>query len=381
MDLAALRSLFPHTAELVYVNNAATGPLARPTIDAMQAYLDERHQGAVENFEDVLPLLGETRATIARVLHTLPERIAFVPNTSYGLNVLAEGFPWQPGDRVALPGCEFPANVYPFMNQRDKGVEVDLIPHEGGVFSLEDVAHTLTSETRVLSVSWVQFLSGFRADLEALRELCDAHNVLLCVDAIQGLGALTLDVESLGIDFLSCGGHKWLMAPQGTGFLYVTEEVQQLLRPQAGWLHGPVDWEDFLNYELAFYDDARRYHLGTMNTAGFLGLRAALQLYLETGPAWCQKQVLSHARFLRKQLVASGFELFGSPDTEHESGITTVNHPDADLLLKNLHDCGITASVRNRKLRLSPSWYTTQQELAMIVDVLSPLAVAASQSP
>ncbi|NBC00678.1 MAG: aminotransferase class V-fold PLP-dependent enzyme [Bacteroidetes bacterium] len=371
MTLDALRQQFPHTQETIYLNHAATGPLSRRAMDALQTHLQARHAGVIDNFEEVLPLLEDTRARLAALVGTSAERIALMPNTSYALNVLAEGYPWAPGDRVALPGCEFPANVYPFMNQHDRGVAVDFIPHTEGTFTLEDVEATLTPKTRLLTVSWVQFLSGFAADLDGLARLCRAHDVLLCVDAIQGLGALTLDVDALGIDFLACGGHKWLMSAQGTGFLYCTEALQAQLRPQAGWLHGPVDWEDFFAYDLGFHPDARRYHLGTMNTAGFMAMRGALGLYAEADPAACQERIRSHTRYLHSELTAQGWARYGCADPAHGSGIVTVRHPDAPGAASALKQEGIIASVRNRMLRLAPSYYNTKADLDAALDVLS----------
>jgi len=376
MTLDVLRQHFPHTQETIYLNHAATGPLSRRAMDAMQTHLQARHAGVIDNFEEVLPLLEDTRARLAALVGTSAERIALMPNTSYALNVLAEGYPWAPGDRVAIPGCEFPANVYPFMNQGDRGVAVDFIPHTEGTFTLDDVAATLTPQTRLLTVSWVQFLSGFAADLDGLARLCRAHDVLLCVDAIQGLGALTLDVDALGIDFLACGGHKWLMSAQGTGFLYCTEALQAQLRPQAGWLHGPVDWEDFFAYDLGFHPDARRYHLGTMNTAGFMAMRGALGLYAEADPAACQERIRSHARYLHNELTAQGWARYGCADPAHASGIVTVQHPDATGAASALKQEGIIASVRNRMLRLAPSYYNTKADLDAALDVLSRHATA-----
>ncbi len=371
MTLDHLRTFFPHTDHTVYLNHAATGPLSTRVMDAMQAFLAERHGDDIENYEAVMPVLEESQARFAEVIGTTVERVAHAPNTSYALNVLAEGLDWQPGDRIAVPACEFPANVYPFMNQARKGVAVDFIPHHDGVVRLEDLEATLTPQTRLLTISWVQFLSGFRADLEAIGKLCKERAIIFCVDAIQGLGACRLDVEQCGIDFLATGGHKWLMGPQGTGFLYVTEELQAQLTPVAGWLHGPIDWEHFFDYELAFHPDARRYMLGTPNSIGFVGMNAALGLYLEADPGWCEEQVLDRAQDLAGRLEAQGFQRYGSADPAHASGIVTVRHPkpeDASVYLKKQ---GIVASVRNRLLRFAPTYYNSPDEMARTAEVLA----------
>lgn len=373
-SVSEVRDHFPHVQHHLYVNHAATSPLSRPVRAAIDGYLAERHgadpAAPIDNFESFMPTIVETRERAARVLHTDPERIAFVQNTSTALNVLARGLDWQPGDRIAIPDGEFPTNVYPFLNQRRKGVEVDFVPTEQGTFSVDAVAHTLRPETRLLTVSWVQFLSGFRTDLEALGALCAEREVLFCVDAIQGLGALTLDVEACQIDFLACGGHKWLMAPQGIGLLYCSEALQDDLHPPTGWLHGPVDWEHLDDYALTFHPDARRFRTGTLNNAGVAGLHAALGVYLGAGPAWCEKRVRSNAQTLAKGLAERGLPRYGTSDPAHGSGIVTLDPEQPEALFEHLQAHGITGALRNRKLRLAPTWYNTAEEMKTILDAV-----------
>lgn len=380
MTLEDLRARFPHTARTTYLNHAATSPLSRPVVEAMERYIEQRHVSNIENYFDFQAVLEETKERLARLLHTRPERVEFMPNTSYGLNVLVGGLDWQSGDRIAIPGCEFPANVYPFMNAQRQGVQVDFIPHRDGTFTLDDIDATLTPRTRLLSISWVQFLSGFRVDLEAVGRLCRDRGVLLCVDAIQGLGALQLDVERCGIDFLACGGHKWMMATQGIGFLYVTEALQARLAPMAGWLHGPVDWDHFLDYKLAFHPDARRYRLGTVNSLGVAALHASLGLYFEAGPAWCEARVVARARALADGLDALGFERYGSHDPAHASGIVTVRHPDAERLYGFLEHRGIVASVRNRMVRFAPTYYNSPDEMQQTLQTVREHASATASA-
>lgn len=374
MTVDALREHFPHTDHRLYLNHAATGPISRPVRAAIDRYLDER-QGAgpdapVENFAQFQPVMERAKKRIARLLHTAPARVEFAPNTSTALNVLARGLDWQKGDRIAVPGCEFPANVYPFLNLESEGVTVDFVPTEAGTFTLDAIEETLQPETRLLTLSWVQFLSGFRADLEAIGRLCDAHDVLFCVDAIQGLGALELDVEACGIDFLACGGHKWLMATQGIGLLYCTEALQDRLDPLAGWLHGPVDWEHLDQYELTFHDDARRFRLGTTNNVGIAALDAALGLYFDAGPAWCETQVRARARQLADGLDALGLPRYGSTDPAHQAGIVTVAPDDPEALAEHLAAQDITVALRNRKVRFAPTYYITEQEIDMVLEAV-----------
>ena len=191
---SALRELFPHTNRSIYLNHAAVSPLSRPVLNALETYQMQRHRDHVENFDLIEPIIDETRDLLGQLLGTTASRIDFAPNTSSALSLLANGLDWQPGDRIAIPGCEFPANVYPFMNLIQRGVAVDFIPHDEGVISLEAIEQTLTKRTRLLSISWVQFLSGFRIDLNEVSRLCKSKDVLFSVDAIQGLGAAFVEV-------------------------------------------------------------------------------------------------------------------------------------------------------------------------------------------
>ncbi|MFO8099592.1 MAG: aminotransferase class V-fold PLP-dependent enzyme [Salinibacter sp.] len=374
MTPANLRSSFPHTEHQTYLNHAAVSPVSRPVRAAVDAYLDERHGAApeapIENFDSVFPLMEEARARAAEVMGTVAERVDFIPNTSTGLNVLAQGLDWSSGDRIAVPDGAFPTNVYPFLNLEREGVAVDFIPTEEGAYTLDDIERTLQPETRLLSVSWVHFLSGFRVDLAAVGELCAAHDVLFCVDAIQGLGALTLDVEAAGIDFLAAGGHKWLMGLQGAGLLYCDEALQAQIHPPTGWLHGPVDWENLDDYTLTFHDDARRFRTGTLNMAGVVALHAALGLYVQAGPEWCEERVLDLSITLADELAARGLPRYGTTDPAHASGIVTVAPDAPEALYEHLQARDITAALRNRKLRLAPTYYNDETDLRAVLDAV-----------
>ncbi len=373
MDINKIRRAFPHTEDLVYMNHAAVSPIGSHVRAAIHGLVEERHLTNIENYFDFLPVIDEVKEKAAAVLHTRPAQIEFVPNTSAGLNILAHGLDWQEGDEILVPGCEFPANVYPFMQLQDKGVKVRFIPHHEGTFSLDDVAACISPQTRLLTVSWVQFLSGFKADLAALGRLCKAHDVLFCVDAIQGLGAIEINVEACQIDFLATGGHKWLMAMQGIGLVYAAQPLLVKLSPMAGWLHGPIAWEHLIDYELSFYDDARRFRLGTQNAIGIAGLDAALGFYLDAGPAWCEARVLRHMRALQGGLKSLGFSLYGESDSQHHAGIVAAKHPHAETIYEALKKAGIHIAVRNGLLRFAPTYYNTEAEVEQVLGALEKL--------
>jgi cysteine desulfurase / selenocysteine lyase len=372
-----LRHHFPHTGHGAYLDHASTGPLSRPVMDALAAYYEQRHRTLPNNYLEVVPVVEATRDRLAVLVGADRERVDFAPNTSYALNVLAQGLDWRAGDRVAVPSCEFPANVYPWLGLEPQGVGVDFISHREGTLTVEDVEAALTPRTRVLAVSWVQFLSGFRCDLAALGTLCRSRGVLLAVDAIQGLGALRLDLRRTPVDFLACGGQKWLMAPLGTGFFYVSEALQDRLTPLRGWFNGPLDWDDFFAYPMGLHEDASRFRVGTLNHAGIVGLHAALGVYEEVGPAEAEASVLARSRQVAEGLARLGLRRYGSDDPAHASGIVTAEVPDPEDTLAALAEAGVHAAVRNGLLRLSPTWYNTPEEVDRALAVLEALA----QSP
>lgn len=371
-----IRGQFPHTRELTYLNHAATGPVSSNVRRAIDTYLEERSVSHVENYFEFEHTIKRTLERIAQLIGTTTDQVEFVPNTSYGINILAEGYPWEPGDRIAIPSCEFPTNVYPFLHQKRKGVEVDFIQTREGMFNMDDVRAALTPRTKVVSVSWVQFLSGYRAPLKQIGDLCKERGILFCVDAIQGLGALELNVEEASIDFLACGGHKWLMAAQGIGFVYVTPALRERITSMAGWLHGPVDWANLTNYSLAFHENARRYRLGTVNSMGIAALDAALAQYFDAGPAWCEEHILTLAGLLSEGLQQAGFEPYGARDHLPTSGIVTFKHPASEALFTHLKEMKIIVAVRNGLVRVAPTFYNSENEIHTFLEQLNRFGAA-----
>jgi len=374
MTLGRLRSFFPHLEHTTYLNHAAVGPLSTRVREAVSAHLDERHGAApdapIENFDSFQPVVKRAKSRVAETLSCEPGHVEFVPNTSAGLNLLTRGLDWCDGDRIAVPDGSFPTNVYPYQNLERKGVAVDFIPTSEGQFTIEDVEAVLRPETRLLSVSWVHFLSGFRANLQEIGALCEAKDVLFCVDAIQGLGALQIDVHAAKVDVLAAGGHKWLMAPQGVGVIYCREALMETLRPPAGWLHGPIDWEHLDRYDLTFHDDARRFRTGTLNAVGIAGLDAALGLYLEAGREWCEDRVIELSTTLRTELAARGLSRYGTDAPAHASGIVTVAPERPERLYEHLKAHNIVAALRNRKVRFAPSYYNNDADLRVLLDAV-----------
>ena len=375
VTLDTYRRQFDLPEGLAYLDHAATGVLSRPVHDAAADFLAGRAARLADrspnNFPVDLERVERVRARAAALVGADVRHVDVQPNTSTAINLVARGLDWQPGDRIAVASCEFPTNLLPWRALGPEGVEVDGIAHRDGTFTADDVAAALQPRTRVVAVSWVQFLSGFRCDLAAIADVCRAHDVLLVVDAIQGVGALQLDAAGLGIDVVATGSHKWLGGMQGTGFVVVAERLLHRLRPLRGWLNGPVDWDDFEGSGDALHDDATRFRVGTLPMAQLYALDAALGGFLAVGTDVIEAAVLAHAARLAEGLDALGYRRYGSADPAHASGIVTVEAPEPEALHTHLAARGVQCSVRSRKLRLAPHAQTRPADLDRALDAVA----------
>jgi selenocysteine lyase/cysteine desulfurase len=300
------------------------------------------------------------------------DEVAFVASTSDGLSAIATAVDWRPGDSVVAVDGEFPANVYPWWALERVGVTTRLAEIVDGRLTVDAIARCIDATTRVVSVSAVDFATGQRRPLAAIGELCRRRGVLFCVDAIQALGAVRVDVERDGIDALSADGHKWLCAPEGCGLLYVSRRWSDRLTPQRiGW-KSVVDQGRYLPYHFDLKTDAQKFECGSLNFLAIQALGAAFDLLFEVGVDAVEQRVLAITEALRAALVAHGFALV-SPDARAErAGITTVRTDEpAAAVVARLRQAGILASPRGGGVRFSPHFYCNDDDVARCLDVLT----------
>ncbi|HEY9072134.1 MAG TPA: aminotransferase class V-fold PLP-dependent enzyme [Candidatus Ozemobacteraceae bacterium] len=361
--------LFPVTDKWIYLNHAAIGPLPRYVREAAERYLEAVSTDGEKHWEHTGPVADELRGMLASALHMPREGIALTRNVSEGMSILASGLDWKAGDNVVLPSVEFPANVYPWMNLEHLGVDLRRVEPVDGRIGVESIVNAIDSRTRVVSISSVQFFSGFVANLPALSAECRRRGVLLCVDCIQHLGALPLDLAAAGVDFLAGGGHKWLMAGEGIGFVACRPELAERLRPALiGW-QGVRQWEDFFDQRLDFKPGALRFETGTLSAFGIHALHASLRGLASYGFERVAELVRENSRLVRRGALHRGFEL-ALPDAElaspaGTSGITSfrIEGVSAADLAARLKEAGVQVSARQGFLRVSPHFYNTPDEI------------------
>ena len=368
MSLSQYRNLFPITADTAYLNHAAISPLSTKVTDAIREHLQARSSGPIDVFQEVMDEKSRLKNNIAELIGARPEEIALVSNTSEGLNWLVNGLNWQEGDRILLPEDEFPSNVYPFLNMRRKGIQVDFVPARNGETVVSEIEQHMTKETRILSVSFVKFYNGIRQDLQLISELCRANNVLFSVDGIQGVGAFPLDVKKAHIDFLSNGGHKWLMSPMGCGFMYIAPHLHEQLQPAfAGWLSVKDSW-NFFDYNLDFLDDCSRYEIGTANATAIVGAAAATGLLCQAGTDNIMAHLLDLGDYLIEKCNHIGLDFTGSPQRNRRSGIYTFKSVEAESLFNYLKENRVIISLREGALRIAPHFYNTKTDIDFLTD-------------
>ncbi|MCH7827810.1 MAG: aminotransferase class V-fold PLP-dependent enzyme [Bacteroidetes bacterium] len=363
------RDFFPHIKNgVIFFNNASTGPLSTPVIEEMNLYIKENSDSDIDGFRSFLSREKESKKMIAEMINTNPDRIAFVDNTSNGINYLAQGIDWKKGDRILLNDLEFPANVYPFLNLKEIGVEVDFVKSKGGIITADDLIEGIKPGTRLVAVSQVQFLTGYRIDLEKLGNECKKRNIILLVDAIQGCGAINPDIKKMNIDFLSVGTQKWMLGLQGLGFIYLSEMMQRNLKQRfVGWKSVVNAW-NILDYDFTLRKDASRFQNGTISEIGVYAIYASLKFLNEVGFNNIEETVLSNASYLSDGLLEIGLKpLLASCRKENRSGIVTCKIDNAQKIYDELLKENIHTAVREGYIRFSPNFYNNREDIDKVI--------------
>jgi selenocysteine lyase/cysteine desulfurase len=371
-----LRGQMPVAGRLAYFDHAAVAPLTLAAQSAISSWLEQ----AVSLGDTVWPewtrKVEAARAAAAAIINAAPDEIGLVPNTTAGINLVAQGLAWRAGDNVVTLENEFPSNLYPWMNLAREGVETRRVSAPGGRVDLDRLAEACDANTRIVSVSWVGYASGWRIDVQEAAQVAHDRGALFFLDAIQGLGVFPLDVKGANVDFLAADGHKWLLGPEGAGIVYVRRDLIDKLVPRnVGW-HSVAHSHDYSRIELALRSGAARFEGGSQNMAGFLGLGASLDLLRDCGlsptTSPVAECVLSIADYARRRLAEGGAIIASADDACARSGIVSFELPGRDHLAekKRLLEQGIVLSCRAGKLRISPHAYNSPEEIDRLADAI-----------
>jgi selenocysteine lyase/cysteine desulfurase len=373
IDVGPIRDAeFPVTKSHLYFNHAGVSPIpARAAAAGIRMLESSRDEGAfhLRKWED---LANGTRGRFARVVGASPEEIAFVKNTSEGLSFVAAGFPWRDGDNLVTSNAEYPSNIYPWMRLQTRNVEVRMVPAREGRVKKEDLFAACDGKTRLIALSSVEFANGYRNDLPGIGEYCQHHGIFFCVDGIQSLGVLPMDVKAFGIDALSADGHKWLLAPEGIGGFYISRDVMEMVEPVIlGW-HSVRNRFDFENYDFRLSPDARRFEPGSMNTVGLAAFGASLDLLLSVGVDRVWERVRRLTEQVLEKARGEGYEVVSPDHPEERSGIVTFRVPGTDnaALWKSLLARRAVCSHRAGGIRVSPHFYNTPEEIDRLFSLI-----------
>ncbi len=372
MDWNAIRDEFPITKTYNYQNNAAVAPMCRRSALAVQTFLGEAvdhscvRGSAYQEAERV-------RRLSASLLNATADEICFVKNTTEGLNFVSTGIAWNPGDNVVTTNVEFPANVHCWLALRKRGVTIRQVRERNGRIPLEEIVESIDENTRVVTISSVQYASGFRSDLASLGRECRSRGVWLCVDAIQSLGVLPVDVKAMHIDFLSADAHKWLCGPEGLGIFFIRKELLQEVAPVfVGWL-GMEGAMDFEHGSRELQSTAKRYDTGAYNLMGIYALGGALDFLMEIGIENIWERVRKHTDMLCAGVQEKGYRVFSPREGVEASGIVSFvsdKRESAALQKQLFSEHRIVVSTRSGRLRSSPHLYNSEQEIEQLIAAL-----------
>lgn len=356
---------FPVREHLIYLNHAGVTPLCRRAADAMKHLADEARDFGSFHYDHWLAAYDGVRRAAAKLVNGAPADIALVKNTSEGIATIAMGFDWRAGDKIVAFEEEFPANYYPWKRLEAHGVKVEWL---SALDPLEKIDAACRG-ARLLSISFVQYVNGYRADLEALGEMCRRHGCFFVVDGIQGLGAFPVDAGRWGIHALAADGHKWLLGPEGCGILYISAALRERVAPVEFGYTNVARYTDYGTRDMTLRPDAGRYECGTLNTIGCYGLRAAIEFVLEVGVERIAPAVQALGDRVAAGAASKGYEVAGRRTPASGAGIVSFRKAgiESGAIVHRLKQRGIVAANRNGWVRTSPHFYISPEEVDRVI--------------
>jgi cysteine desulfurase/selenocysteine lyase len=361
------RAKFPVTRRYAYLNHAGRGPLSPPALAAMRRITEQMLYVHPDQLPGMIEDFRRARSSIAGLIGAPATSIGFVPNTSSGIAMAAGSLPIQSGDNVICARGEFPANVYPWLNLTRRGVEVRFLENRPGGVTVDQVLEAMDSRTRAVALSWVGFSDGARIDTAAIGGLCAERGAYFVLDAIQGVGALRVDLE--GVDILVSGAGKWTLSPQGAGFAYIRPSLVEKLQPdRIGWLSiaGLAELGDLnalTDYHLKLVGDARRVETGSNSVLTQTALGESCRYLKELGPEAVEARIIALCDYLVDGLRRKGRPIVTPLVEGRRSGIVCFGVEDAVNLVERLIERDVIVSAREGKVRAGIHFYNDEDDV------------------
>jgi selenocysteine lyase/cysteine desulfurase len=381
-NIQELRQLFfPITRNCVYLNHASDGPLPSPVARILYTYIEDTSNFGNVHLERWIEHVRGAHRRMANMIRVRPDQVAMTASTGDGLMMIAGGLRWQPGDLIVSAECEFPSNVYPWLNLQEQGVQVHLVKMRENRITVEDVLSSITERTRLVSLSLAEFSTGYRIDIATIARYCHERGIMCGIDAAQALGALDINAQMFGIDYLAAASHKWLLSPHTTGILYVTDDLQKKLHTaRKGWFSVQAPY-DFFNYVQPLKAGMARFEYSTPNGLPILGLDAALGIFenIDGGMAAVEERILGLTSYAIAGLERLGYPVVSPQGDGERSGIVCFKlHPECrdinpQQLVDELASRNIHVAARGNVVRISPHFYNTLEEIDVLLNALEDL--------
>lgn len=381
-DLNHLRQReFPHSAEHVYLHHAGISPLPQSVKTAVIQAAEGLANNPGQFFGDTLmDTYDQFRADAAVLINAAePAEIVRVTTTSLAINAVAQAIAWEPGDSIAFCEVEFPSNAYPWLSLERDGVAIKTATAVNGGLTLAELEKVVDANTRLVAASAIQFLSGHRTDLQAIGNFCHERGILFAVDAIQAIGHMPIDVQAMHIDILATGGQKSLLAPPGTGFLYVRREVAEQMQPRQIGANSTVEFLHWLDYDMTPLPGADRFDMGTPNVTGVMAMAASVKLLQSLGIEHIDAHTRRLTAVAAQHLTELGFAVL-TPVASGDYGpictfATGLSSEETDDLVSRLARRSITVCKHldapgNAYIRVSFHAYNTEAEVAQFMAAL-----------
>ena len=367
------REYFPTTKKYIYLNHAGVSPLNTYTLKYTNAFIEDALINGGNSHPKWMHNVKEAKSLSARIINAHPDEMAILKNTTSGMLTVANGLKFNKGDNIIIPEKEFPANVHPWLNLQKKGVNVKFVKWRDGRILIEDILNLIDERTRLVSVSYVQFLNGYRINLEELGHHLKKRNVLFFADVVQGMGVFDIDVKRDNIDFLSAGAHKWLLGAEGVGFFYCKNDNLDMLDVH-NLGYASVVAEDYLDYSMTLKPNSSRFEEGCANMLGIHTTLGSLKLIEGVTVAKIRERILDITDYFAESLKNEGFDIKSPREHEGEkSGIVSFYSKkiDSKELFKKLTENNCYVALRDNAIRISPHFYNSKEEVARFMEILS----------